>query len=260
MNQALYRINEEYTMLHYPYFETDEDGFMEAQANLTDYCVSLLPSLKGKTVLEIGCGNGVQAMHIQEKYQPRDFYAIDLNQENIDIAREEAKRKGFEGIIFHVDDAHLLSTVKDNSVDFVINIESAFHYPHKPAFLNQVHRVLKPGGTFLIADILTRKAKKGILKRRWKKRMSLHHWPLNTYRSELDLAQFHNHSVSDITPRVIGGFRLYRNWMRTMKSRTFLDDLLMKLYYTIHVRLNIYLLRNSRQYCVFVGNKPVAGI
>ena len=70
MNEALLRLNNEYTMLHYPFFRSTSDSFLEAQANLTDYCMSLLPSVSGKKVLEVGCGNGVQAIYLHEKYTP----------------------------------------------------------------------------------------------------------------------------------------------------------------------------------------------
>jgi ubiquinone/menaquinone biosynthesis C-methylase UbiE len=256
MNQALYRINDEYTMLHYPFYRTDSDSFLEAQENLTDYCMSLLPSVESKVLLEVGCGNGIQAMYILRKYNPQLIRAIDLNTGNIDIARNEAEKNGIKSIIFRVDDAHDLSTVEDNSVDFVINIESAFHYPDKSSFFRQANRVLKPGGTFLIADILTRKKKGNRLKDLWKKRMSYYHWPISNYKNELPRANFQMVSISDITLQVIRSYRNYRNWFREMKRNHFVEDLAMRLYYTIHIRVNMYLLRTSRQYCVFVGRKP----
>jgi ubiquinone/menaquinone biosynthesis C-methylase UbiE len=256
MNQALLRLNEEYTMLHYPYFGSESDSFLEAQANLTDYCMSVLPPVKGKVLLEVGCGNGVQAIYIFEKYAPGLIKAIDLNEGNIDIARSEAEKRGIDGIIFNVGDAHDLSTVESNSVDIVINIESAFHYPDKPAFIRQVYRVLKPGGTFVIADILTKGRKRNRLKDRWKRKMSYHHWPLNSYETELPLANFHDVHMSDITDQVIRSFSGYRKWLREMKRKHIIEDLVLKIYYTIHARINIYLLRTSRQYCVFVGSKP----
>lgn len=256
MNQALARFNEEYTMLHYPYYVSDNDSFLDAQSNLTDFCMSLLPSLSEKHLLEVGCGNGVQAIYIHEKYGPGNIRAIDLNQGNINIARGEAERKGIKGIKFHVDDAHDLSTIEDNSVDFVINIESAFHYPDKPSFFRQVNRVLKPGGTFLIADIMTTGRRTNRLKERWKKKMSYHHWPESSYKTELPLADIHIESISDITSQVIRGFRCYKRWLRDMKKKHFLEDLIMKIYYTIHININLYLLRNRRQYCVIVANKP----
>jgi cyclopropane fatty-acyl-phospholipid synthase-like methyltransferase len=64
MNQALKRLDNEYTMLHYPLFVKETDTFFQAQKNLTDYCISLLNPLENKEILEIGCGNGVQAHFI----------------------------------------------------------------------------------------------------------------------------------------------------------------------------------------------------
>ncbi|MCA1747577.1 MAG: hypothetical protein LC655_07755, partial [Bacteroidales bacterium] len=55
MNEALRRLNEEYTMLHYPYYVNEDDGFYTAQKNLTDYCINQLPPVEGRSVLEIGC-------------------------------------------------------------------------------------------------------------------------------------------------------------------------------------------------------------
>ena len=256
MNQALLKLNEEYTMLHYPYYVNADDSFINAQANLTDYCMSLLPPVKSKTLLEVGCGNGVQAIYIHEKFAPGHIEAIDLNDSNIEIARNEVEKKGIKGVVFNVDDAHDLSTVKSNSVDFVINIESAFHYPDKSAFFRQIHRVLKPGGSFLIADILTKGSKKNPLKNHWKRKMSYHHWPISSYKTELPQADFHIESISDITPRVIRSFSGYRRWLREMKKKHFVEDLILKLYFTIHVSIIIYMLRTRHHYCVFVGTKP----
>lgn len=256
MNDALSRLNNEITMLHYPYHVRHGESFIEAQKNLTDYCMSLLPPVKGKNILEIGCGNGVQAQYIMEKYSPASLTAVDLNATNIEIASYESGRKGYENIKFHVDDAQDLKTIKSNSMDYIINIESAFHYPDKPSFLREVSRVLKPGGFYLIADILTVPGKRNILVRYWKRKMLFHHWSLVNYQKELHRVNLNIHRTSDITPGVVRSFANYRQWLRDMKKSNFIEDGLLKLYYTINVRLNIYLLRKRRQYCVIMGEKP----
>lgn len=256
MNNALLRLNNMYTMLHYPMFRSEEDSFLDAQTNLTDYCMSLLPPVTGTRMLEVGCGNGVQAHYIYRKYIPDHYQAIDINASNIEIARQEARNSGTDRVEFSVDDAHALGSIPDNSVDFLLSIESAFHYPEKAAFLKQVHRVLKPGGSFVIADILTTKVKGNRLKNYWKRRMAYYHWPLESYQRELPGANLLATSYSDITQEVIRGFGCYKRWLKDMVRSHFLEDLALKIYYTIHVRLNVYLLRTRRQYCVIVGTKP----
>ena len=256
MNQALKNLNNEYTMLHYPYYHNDTDSFLDAQKNLTDYCISRINTIKGKNVLEIGCGNGVHTIYLKEKYSPAYITGIDLNQANIRIAREETKRQNINNIEFQIDDAQKLSTIESSSLDCIINIESAFHYPDKASFLKEIYRILKPGGTFLIADILTSPYKSTSFRKFWKKKMHYHHWSKQTYESELQKASLQINSLSDITERVIRGFENYRYWLRSMEKGSFLKNQILKLFYSINVELNMYLLRSRRQYCVISGQKP----
>ena len=256
MNQALKRLNEEYTMLHYPYYQKDNDSFLDAQSNLTDFCISRLKPMKGKKVLEIGCGNGVQAKYILEKYSPASMTAIDLNSTNIEIARAEAEKLGIKDIKFQIDDAQKLSTIETKSMDFIFSIESAFHYPDKSSFLKEIYRVLKPGGSYLIADILSIPGKNTPFRKFWKKKMHFHHWSRHNYENELLKARLHINSLSDITKKVIQGFENYRYWLKNMKKKNFLDDFFIKVFLSIHVELNMYLLRSRRQYCVIIGEKP----
>ena len=256
MNNALKRVNnDDYTMLHYPLFVNESDTFLQAQENLTDYCISGLDSLENKTILEIGCGNGVQTKYILNKYKPKSITGIDLNNENIRIANQEKDRREMKNINFFVDDAQQLSKFKENSIDVIINIESAFHYPDKPSFLRQLFRVLKPGGHFLIADILTTYKKKKWFKKSWNKKMVFHHWDLKKYEIELANAKLKTTRFEDITPGIINGFGNYRIWLKDMKKGSFFENQFYKLFYIINVRLNIFLLRTKRQYYIFSGTK-----
>lgn len=255
MNHALKRLADEYTMLHYPFHINETDTFLQAQKNLTDHCLSGIDSLNNKTILEIGCGNGVQTMYVLNKYKPKSITGIDLNKENIRIANKEKLRMGIKNAHFLVDDAQKLSNFKENSIDVIINIESAFHYPDKPLFLKQIFRVLKPGGNFLIADILTIHKNKRRLRKRWKKKMDLHHWDLQKYENGLAAANLTVIRNEDITDRIIEGFRNYKRWLKQMKKGNFLEDQFFKLFYIINTKLIIFLLRTKRQYCIFSGTK-----
>ena len=90
MNYALKRVNnDDFTMLHYPLYINKSDTFLQAQENLTNHCISMIDILENKTILEIGCGNGVQTKYILNKYKPKSITGIDLNEENIKIANRE---------------------------------------------------------------------------------------------------------------------------------------------------------------------------
>jgi len=255
MNQALKRLNDEYTMLHYPYHVNDHDDFYTAQKNLTDFCISTIGSIEGKKVLEIGCGNGIQALYIMKEFKPGYIKGVDLNAANIEIARQEARKSGFSNVDFETGDAQDLSKIADNSFDVVVNIESAFHYPNKHAFLNEIARVLKPGGQFLLADILKTPVRKRRLRKLWKRNMHLNHWEKDSYESAFENSGLQVEGFSDITENVIKGFKRYPLWLKTMQKRGFFNDLLMKVFYSINVILNIRLLKNRRQYAVFNGSK-----
>ena len=107
--------------------------------------------LAGRDVLEVGCGRGGGADFIARCHHPRSYTALDLSSRAIAFSR---KNYVVEGLSFVCGDAEALG-FPDESFDAVVNVESSSHYPHFDRFLNQVGRVLRPGGHFLWADIRT---------------------------------------------------------------------------------------------------------
>ena len=59
---------------------------------------------------------------------------------------------GRKGLSFAQGDAQKLSFLKDNSFDAILNVESSHRYSNMDIFLNEVHRLLRPGGYFLFTD------------------------------------------------------------------------------------------------------------
>lgn len=256
MNMALKRLDNEYTMLHYPLYVKESDSFIQAQKNLTDYCISLLDSIKDKEIIEIGCGNGVQSLYIKANYFPLRITGIDINKANIEIANEERDRTNIQNVNFLTGDAQNLTQISSNSVDVLINIESAFHYPDKPAFLKEVNRVLKPGGQYLIADILTTRKKRNPFMKIWGKTMVYHFWNKEQYEEEILKSKLVINYSEDITQQVIKGWSNYRKWIPKIRRELFFQNVVYKIFYVINARLNIYFLTNQQQYLIYVGSKP----
>lgn len=255
MNMALKRLNNGYTMLHYPFFVNESDSFVKAQANLTDYCISLLDSIENKEVVEIGCGNGVQSLYIWQKFNPAKITGIDLSMANIEIAVSEKERMNAEVVSFLVDDAQDMKNIPSESVDVLLNIESAFHYPDKTAFLKEVHRVLKPGGQFLIADILTKPRKKRF--KIWSNSMSHHFWDHSQYNEEFKKSELEILKNEDISESIRKGWALYKNWLPEIKRESLIQNIAFRIFYLINVWINMYLLK-KQQYQVFAGYKRAA--
>jgi SAM-dependent methyltransferase len=104
--------------------------------------------LRGKEVLEVSCGHGGGASWIARTMKPAACTGIDLNPAGIRFCRQ---RHHAPGLQFRRGDAQHLPFA-DASLDVVINVEASHCYPDFPGFLNEVARVLRPGGHFLYAD------------------------------------------------------------------------------------------------------------
>ena len=105
--------------------------------------------LRGLRVLEVSCGHGGGAAYFARTYRPAEYVGLDLNPEAI---RHCQARHGAPGLRFQVGDAQRLPFA-DGSFDVVLNVEASHCYPDFPGFVDEVARVLGPGGRFAHADL-----------------------------------------------------------------------------------------------------------
>lgn len=105
--------------------------------------------LAGKRVLEVGCGRGGGASYLTRTLNPASYVALDLNTTGIEFCRRRHHIPGLEFVEGNAEDLPF----PGESFDAVINVESSHCYPHFDRFLNEVGRVLRPGGVFLYADL-----------------------------------------------------------------------------------------------------------
>ncbi|MCL2046633.1 MAG: class I SAM-dependent methyltransferase [Oscillospiraceae bacterium] len=98
--------------------------------------------LEGKTILDIGCGNGDLVKHIANKYEPN--YIV-----GIDPALDEWETKASIGNNWEIQfgDAHGLE-FPDNYFDVIVSFSTFEHILNIENALNEVRRVLKPYGRF----------------------------------------------------------------------------------------------------------------
>ena len=103
----------------------------------------------GRDVLEVGSGRGGGASWISRSLGPRSTTGVDFSSAAVALCRRE--RTG-PGLRFVHGDAQALP-FPDGSFDVVVNVESSHCYGSIEAFVAEVHRVLRPGGAFVWADL-----------------------------------------------------------------------------------------------------------
>jgi ubiquinone/menaquinone biosynthesis C-methylase UbiE len=84
--------------------------------------------------------------------EPQRLIGLDLSQTAVDRANSTLSRG--DKLRFVQGDAEHLPFA-DGEFDLVINVESSHNYPDLGGFLDEVSRVLKPGGYFSQVDIFT---------------------------------------------------------------------------------------------------------
>jgi SAM-dependent methyltransferase len=112
----------------------------------------------GERVVDVGCGAGIDTMIAARMIGPSGtVVAIDMTPAMLEKARANARAAGFTNARFHQGLAESLP-VEDGWADVVISNGVMNLFPDKFAALQEMARVLRPGGRLQIGDILVEKA------------------------------------------------------------------------------------------------------
>ena len=109
-------------------------------------------------VLDVGCGIGGTTRYLAKKFGAGcSITGITLSPNQVARGTELAAAAGLQNVQFQVMDA-LAMTFPDNSFDLVWACESGEHMPDKKRYVEEMTRVLKPGGKIVIATWCQREA------------------------------------------------------------------------------------------------------
>ncbi|MEI6397237.1 MAG: class I SAM-dependent methyltransferase [Pseudomonadota bacterium] len=110
--------------------------------------VELIGDVKGKAVLDLGCGEGIYARKIKE-LGAKTVVGVDLSSEMIALART-SETKNPLGIEYYVGDASTVGLL--GQFDLVVGsyiLNYARSFAHLEAFCRVIHQNLKPDGRFV---------------------------------------------------------------------------------------------------------------
>ena len=101
---------------------------------------------KGKKVLDVGCGNG----YVLSKFaqEGAEVFGVDITEAAIDLCEKRFSYLNLTGQ-FKVANAESLP-FEEHSFDCVTSMGVLHHTPNTTLAVAEIHRVLKPGGRFII--------------------------------------------------------------------------------------------------------------
>jgi len=111
--------------------------------------LQLVGDVKGKRVLEIGCGGGQNSIVLAKKGAM--VSGIDFSRNQIAYAKWLAKEERVK-VDFHVGDMQNLTRFPDSTFDLVITAFSLLYVKNLDKTFAEVHRVLKEGGLFVFSE------------------------------------------------------------------------------------------------------------
>ena len=101
-----------------------------------------LGDIKGKYILDFGSGEGITANHLAKDNK---VVAVEPWEEMLKDRWQDYEYRQIQG------DVSKLSEFEDNAFDVIICHNVLEYIDDKKAIINELHRVLKPGGTLSIA-------------------------------------------------------------------------------------------------------------
>ncbi len=138
---------------HKGFFQNDwnpefwKQNFTELRTR--DISLFTLGDINGKSILDIGCGQGMYMLTFL-KMGAKDASGIDLNKNFVKKANEVISENGFKSNALYADCTQL--PFPDNSFDIVYSGDVFEHITveQKDKCMDEVYRVLKPGGVVTI--------------------------------------------------------------------------------------------------------------
>jgi len=136
-----------------------EEFINERYAKETEHlglgCANLHPFLnikKGDIVLDLGCGNGDNTSKLCEITGENGFiYGLDITSEMIERANDKNRRANLR---FMKGDIHNIP-LESETVNVVLSNCVINHSNDKKKVFEEIYRILKTGGHFLIGDVMS---------------------------------------------------------------------------------------------------------
>jgi len=111
-------------------------------------------SMKGLSILDLGCGDGIITKRICEKYPENKFYLVDASKDMLDKAKETLPRDlniTFRHLTF---EDYIDSHTESNKYDLVFSANAIHHldFLNKSKIFSKIYNEMRFGGIFINID------------------------------------------------------------------------------------------------------------
>ena len=116
---------------------------------LTNWGLKLVDIQDGWTMLDVGCGGGFTIRRLLKQSEDAQVYGIDISEESVAKAKK-VNAEVLDKQVFVTQGSAEKLPYDDEKFDLVTAVETVYFWPNLPGCLQEVRRVLKPGGKFAI--------------------------------------------------------------------------------------------------------------
>ena len=137
--------------IHIGLYESPEESIRAASRRTVQHMASFIPITAADHGLDIGSGYAGAARYLAAQFGC-SVMALNLSEKENERARDLNAQQGLDQAITVVDGRFEAIPAEANQFDFVWSQDAILHSGHREAVLQEVARVLKPGGHFIFTD------------------------------------------------------------------------------------------------------------
>ncbi|MCO7226475.1 methyltransferase domain-containing protein [Pleionea sp. CnH1-48] len=146
--------------MHFGYYEWgmnpfDRETMLEKMnQRVFEVLGSHIPNKTFKHILDMGCGYGATTRSFANQREVESVTGITIAPNQVFEAQQLAKEKHYDCTLTYIIDDYHHTQFDDATFDGIVAIESGCHSPEqdKATLLKEAYRLLKPNGSFVMAD------------------------------------------------------------------------------------------------------------